>query len=326
MGAYIFRRMMQSVVACVVTSILGFAGIMLIGDPIDLLVTDDCNTACRAAAARALGVDRPVIEQYLLFMGNLLTGNLGTSFTFGTPVGRLLLERLPATLELAIATMVLTVVVGIPLGLLAGLRPRSRVSKGIMAASVVTFSVPSFWIGIVLIWLFSIKLQWIPTIGRGETAEIFGIYTSLLTWNGLAHLSLPAFNLALTQIALLIRLTQSGVQETMTTEFIRFARAQGLSPYRIVRAHLLRNIMIPIVTVLGLEFGSLLAYSLVTESVFAWPGLGKLLIDSINLLDRPVIVTYLTITVLVFILINLLVDISYALVDPRVRLYGTRRA
>jgi peptide/nickel transport system permease protein len=321
MTGYIVRRIAYSLVACFATTIIVFIGVAMIGNPVDLLVTDDCNSACRTAATAALGLDQSPVQQYLSFMGNLLTGQLGRSFVFGTPVGTLLLARLPATAELAIAAIVLTVVIGFPLGLIAGLRPKSPVSKVIMGASIVGFSVPSFWVGIVLIWLLSIQFHLVPTIGRGETASFFGIQTSLLTWNGLQHLLLPAMTMALTQISLLIRLTQSGVQENMTAEYIRFARAQGLRPSRIAIAHLLRNVLIPIITVLGLEFGSLLAYGLVTETVFAWPGLGKLLIDSINLLDRPVIVTYLTITVLVFIFINLAVDIAYAVIDPRVRLY-----
>ena len=324
MTVYILRRTLQAGVVVILITLLVFSGIMLVGDPVDLLVTDDCDAACLSQARQALGLDLPIHQQYVVFMGNLFTGDLGQSFVYGTPVGTLILERLPATLELALCALFLTIVCGIPLGLWAGLKPHSISGKTIMAGSILGFSLPSFWVGIIFIMFFGVELGWLPVNGRGQTIEIGGMRFSIFTLDGLAHIILPAINLSLTQMALIIRLTSSGVRETIFMDFIKFAHAKGLSPFRVIVVHLLKNIVIPIVTVLGLELGSLLAYSLVPETVFSWPGLGKLLIDSINLLDRPVVVSYLTLVVLAFIVINLVVDILYSVLDPRVRLQGAK--
>ena len=324
MTVYILRRTLQAGVVVILITLLVFSGIMLVGDPVDLLVTDDCDAACLSQARQALGLDLPIHQQYVVFMGNLFTGDLGQSFVYGAPVGTLILERLPATLELALCALFLTIVCGIPLGLWAGLKPHSISGKTIMAGSILGFSLPSFWVGIIFIMFFGVELGWLPVNGRGQTIEIGGMRFSIFTLDGLAHIILPAINLSLTQMALIIRLTFSGVRETIFMDFIKFARAKGLSPFRVIVVHLLKNIVIPIVTVLGLELGGLLAYSLVTETVFSWPGLGKLLIDSINLLDRPVVVSYLTLVVLAFIVINLVVDILYSVLDPRVRLQGAK--
>ncbi|MEA2963558.1 MAG: peptide/nickel transport system permease protein, partial [Alphaproteobacteria bacterium] len=213
---------------------------------------------------------------------------------------------------------------GLPLGLWAGLWPDSASAKAIMAGSIVGFSLPTFWVGLMLIMVFSVWLGWLPPTGRGQTVNVLGIDLSLFTWDGLRHLFMPALNLALFKLALLIRLTRAGTREAMVQDYVRFARAKGVSERRIVRVHVLKNIMIPIVTVIGLEFGSVLAFAIVTETIFAWPGMGKLLIDSINVLDRPVIVAYLMIIVFVFIFINLIVDLLYTALDPRVRLGGAR--
>jgi len=212
----------------------------------------------------------------------------------------------------------------LPLGLWAGLRPDSPSAKAIMAGSILGFSLPTFWVGLMLIMVFSVWLGWLPPTGRGQTINVLGVDLSLFTWDGLRHLFMPALNLALFKLALLIRLTRAGTREAMVQDYVRFARAKGVSERRIVRVHVLKNIMIPIVTVIGLEFGSVLAFAIVTETIFAWPGMGKLLIDSINVLDRPVIVAYLLIIVFVFIFINLIVDLLYTALDPRVRLGGVR--
>jgi peptide/nickel transport system permease protein len=227
---------------------------------------------------------------------------------------------MPATVELALSAMVIAVVLGIPLGLLAGLRPDSWIGKTIMAGSILGFSLPTFWVGLMLIMLFSVHLGWLPTTGRGPTVDVLGLPVSVLTWDGIRHILMPATNLALFKLSLLIRLTRAGTREALAQDYVRFARAKGLSMGRVVRVHVLKNIMIPIVTVTGLEFGSVLAFAVVTETIFAWPGMGKLLIDSINLLDRPVIVAYLLIIVFIFVLINLVVDLAYTALDPRVRL------
>ena len=229
---------------------------------------------------------------------------------------------MPATLELAAAAMLIAIVLGIPLGLWAGLRPNGIAGRTIMAGSILGFSLPTFWVGLVLIMVFSVQLGWLPPNGRGETVLLFGVPVSFLTLDGLKHLAMPALNLALFKLALLIRLTRAGAREALLQDYVRFARAKGLSAPRVIGVHVLKNILIPIVTVIGLELGSVIAFAIVTESIFAWPGTGKLLIDSINQLDRPVIVAYLMVIVVIFVVINFLVDVVYSLLDPRVRLGG----
>jgi peptide/nickel transport system permease protein len=236
----------------------------------------------------------------------------------------LILQRMPATVELALTATLLAIVIGLPLGLWAGLHPDALSSKAIMAGSILGFSLPTFWVGLMLIMIFSIQLGWLPPTGRGETVSVLGIEVSFLTADGLRHLFMPALNLALFKLALLIRLTRAGTREAMVQDYVRFARAKGVSERRLVRVHVLKNILIPIVTVVGLEFGSVIAFAIVTETIFAWPGMGKLLIDSINVLDRPVIVAYLLVIVAIFVTINLVVDLLYTALDPRVRLSGAR--
>jgi peptide/nickel transport system permease protein len=227
---------------------------------------------------------------------------------------------MPATLELALVAMLIAIALGIPLGLWAGLKPNSVSARSIMAGSILGFSLPTFWVGLMLIMVFSVMLGWLPSNGRGPTTALFGVQVSFLSLEGWRHLILPATNLALFKLALLIRLTRSGTREALLQDYVKFARAKGLSNARVIGVHVLRNILIPIVTVIGLEFGSVIAFAIVTETVFAWPGMGKLLIDSINLLDRPIIVAYLLVIVTMFIVINLVVDILYSALDPRVRL------
>jgi len=258
--------------------------------------------------------------QYGRFLWGALHGDLGKSFVFNEPALRLIAQRMPATMELAVTAVLLSIVLGIPLGLYAGLRPNSFTGRAIMAGSIFGFSLPTFWVGLMLIMVFAVQLGWLPSTGRGHTAELFGIQWSFLTRDGLAHMIMPALNLSLGNIALVLRLTRAGVRENLPMDYVKFARAKGLSPTRVVFVHVLKNITIPIVTVIGLEFGSTVAFAVVTESVFAWPGMGKLIIDSINVLDRPVIVAYLMMIVFLFITINLLVDLLYTVLDPRVRL------
>lgn len=320
MTVFIIRRLMQALVVVFLMSIIVFFGVNVIGDPVYMLVSPDADQADIQATIERLGLDRPIIEQYWLFLKGALQGNLGESFIFGQPALQLILIHMPATLELAFASLLLSIVLGIPLGLFAGLYPDNPASKTIMAGSILGFSLPTFWVGLMFIMIFAVMLGWLPSTGRGDTVTFLGIETSLLTLDGWSHLLLPAFNLALTNIALAIRLTRAGVREAMSQDYVKFARAKGLSTRRIVGVHVMKNIMIPVVTVMGLEFGNLIAFSVVTESIFAWPGMGKLLIDSILQLDRPVVVAYLMIIVLMFILINLIVDIVYSILDPRVRL------
>jgi peptide/nickel transport system permease protein len=307
---FVIRRLLQSVVVVLVMSLVVFVGVHLVGDPVHILISDDMTQAEIDAFIHRLGLDRPVYEQYFHFLANAARGDLGNSFVFGEPALKLILQRMPATLELAFAAFILAIVFGIPLGMYAGLKPESPASRAIMAGSILGFSLPTFWVGLMLIMVFAVMLGWLPSTGRGD----------FMTWDGLRHLALPAFNLALFKLALVTRLARAGTREAALQDYVKFARAKGLSSRRVVLVHVLKNIMIPVVTVLGLELGGLIAFSVVTETVFAWPGMGKLLIDSIQRLDRPVIVAYLVITVLMFVVINLVVDLLYSALDPRVRL------
>ena len=317
---FIIRRSLQSVVVLLVMSVLVFVGVYAVGNPIDILINPQADQQDRERAVAALGLDKTLPMQYLSFLGGVVHGDLGRSFVHATSALGLILERMPATLELAFAAMLIAIVIGIPLGLWAGLRPNGVAGRTIMAGSILGFSLPTFWVGLMLIMVFSVILGWLPSNGRGPTVDLLGVPVSFLSVEGWRHLLLPATNLALFNVALLIRLTRSGAHEALLQDYVKFARAKGLTNFRVIGVHVLRNILIPIVTVIGLQFGALIAFAIVTESVFAWPGMGKLLIDSINLLDRPVIVAYLLITVFMFIVINLLVDLLYSTLDPRVRL------
>lgn len=305
-------------------SLLVFTGVYAIGNPVDILVNPQADQAEISRLTAQLGLDLPLWQQYWIFLRGAFGGDLGSSFVAGVPAITLILERLPATLELALLAMLMAVMLGVPLGLIAGLKPESWVGRTIMAGSILGFSLPTFWVGLMLILVFSVQLGWLPTTGRGPTTDLFGIPVSFLSWEGLRHLILPAGNLALFKLALLIRLVRSGTREAILQDYVRYARAKGLAGTRVLRVHVLPNILIPVITVAGLEFGSLIAFAVVTETVFAWPGMGKLLIDSIGLLDRPVIVAYLLVTACLFILINLAVDLLYAVLDPRVRTDGVR--
>ncbi|MGL4636196.1 MAG: ABC transporter permease [Beijerinckiaceae bacterium] len=320
MLAFIFRRTAQSFFVIFSMIVIVFFGVNVIGDPIWLLVSPEMDQKAIEETAKGLGLDRPIWEQFWIFLKGALSGDLGRSFVHGEPAIKLILHRMPATLELALVALTLAIVIGIPLGLYAGLKPDSRLSRGIMAASILGFSLPTFWVGLMMIMLFSVMLGWLPATGRGQTASLFGWQTSLLTLNGWTHILLPALNLALLKISLVMRLARAGAREAALMDYVKFARAKGLSQNRIIGVHILKNIMIPIVTVLGLEFGSLIAFSVVTETIFAWPGMGKLLLEAIQRLDRPVIVAYVIVVVVLFVTINLLVDILYSLLDPRVRL------
>jgi peptide/nickel transport system permease protein len=294
----------------------------LVGDPVDMLINPEADQAEIDRVIRDLGLDRPVSEQYWYFVLNAFQGDLGRSFIFGEPALKLIVQRMPATMELALVSLLMAVVFGIPLGIYAGLKPTSRISKTIMAGSILGFSMPTFWVGIILIMFFSVHLGWLPSTGRGDVATYFGVTSSVFTLDGLSHIFLPAFNLALFKLSSVIRLARAGTREVILQDYIKFARAKGLAESRVVRIHLLKNIMIPVITIIGLEFGSLIAFSTVTETVFAWPGMGKLIIDSIYNLDRPVVVAYLMIIVVIFVMLNLIVDILYSVLDPRVRIKG----
>ncbi|WP_300646691.1 ABC transporter permease [Paenalcaligenes sp.] len=320
MAVFILRRLLQSVVVLFAVSVVVFFAVYTVGDPIELLVSPDVGQDQRDALIARLGLDQPLWQQYLHFVWRALHGDLGNSFVHGMPAVDLILQRFPATLELVIVAISLTCILGIPLGLIAGLHRDNFLGKSIMNTSVLGFSLPNFWQGMVFILLFAVWLGWLPASGRGPTVEVLGIPLSIFSAQGWSHIALPAVNLAVANIALILRMTASGVSEAQSQDYVRFARAKGVKPGRIVRRHILRNIMIPVVTVIGMEFGTLIAYSTITETVFSWPGMGKLLIDSVYQLDRPVVVAYVMLVTMLFVVINLVVDILYAVLDPRVQL------
>jgi peptide/nickel transport system permease protein len=319
--AFFLRRIGQSVVVLLVMSVLAFAAVYMIGNPVDILIDPSANEAERQAAIVTLGLDKPLWEQYLVFLNNLVHLDLGRSFSAAMPVTKVLALRLPATIELTLVAYLISFI-GVPLGVIAGLRPDTFLSKTIMTGSILGISLPNFWIGLMLMLVFSVNLGWLPSTGRGDTVEILGTQWALFTSDGLRHLILPGITLSLFNIALLIRLARAGVREVMLTDYIKFGRAKGLRKGRLVWLHAFKNILIPIVTVQGLELANLLAGAILTEVIFAYPGIGRAAIEAINYLDRPVIVGYMMFVVTVFVAINLIVDLLYAAIDPRVRLSG----
>ena len=319
MLGFVIQRLLQAFIVMMVISFLVFLGVYAIGNPIDVLISPDADQRIREMVIRQYGLDLPLWQQYLGFLKRLVAGDFGRSFVFNMPVLELILSRLPATLELTLAAVLGATLLGVPLGMYAGYKPDGLASKLIMGLSILGFSVPTFWVGLVLILTFAVTLGWLPAGGRGDTVTVFGVAWSFLTLDGLRHLFLPALNLALFKLAMMIRLARAGTREVMLTDTVKFARAAGETERTILARHVLRLISIPLVTVFGLEFCSTLAFAVVTETIFSWPGIGKLIIDSISSLDRPVMVAYLMLVAFLFIMINFLVDIAYAALDPRMR-------
>ncbi|KAA9383409.1 ABC transporter permease [Neorhizobium galegae] len=319
MPVFIINRLFQALGVILVMSVLVFVGLYLIGDPTSMLVSPEATEIERQALRKALGLDQSIWVQYLTFLENAVQGDFGRSFLTGQPALQLIIERMPATVELVIVAMTFSVLVGVPLGILAGLRPKAPSSKAIMTGSILGFSLPNFWIGLMLIMLFAVYLGVLPASARGETVSVGPVALSILTVDGWQHLALPALTLGLAKAALMIRVTRAATREVLPMDYIKFARAKGLRPSRILNVHLLKNILIPIITVAGLEFGQAIAFAVVTESVFSWPGMGKLLIDSIITLDRPVVVAYLIMMVFFLVILNLVVDILYMAIDPGAR-------
>ena len=319
MLAFIIQRIAQSIFVVVSVSLLVFLALYAVGSPVDMLLPPDADEEDIIKYSIALGLDKPIWDQYFIFLKNILKGDLGYSFFHEVPALGLVIERMPATLELAGTAIFLAILIGVPLGIYAGLYPGSKMSQSIMGISIFGVSIPNFWQGVMLILLFSVSLNWLPSTGRGEVGHFLGIESSVFTIDGIKHLILPAFNLALFYAALLLRLTRANVMEVAQLDYIKTAYAKGLSGKRVVLVHILKNVSIPLVTVIGLEFGSLIAFSVITETIFSWPGMGKLIIDSIFLLDRPVIVSYLIVVAVLFSLLNLTVDLLYSLLDPRIR-------
>lgn len=318
MFKYSLKRLAQMVVTLFIVSILVFVLANFIGDPVNMLVSPKAPPEVREQVREELGLNRPILEQYVSFVTNALKGDFGKSYIYKVDVLSLIVQRVPATLELVFVSVVLALVISIPLGVYAGAFPKRKSSTLVMGGSILGISLPSFFIGIMLIYIFSLKLHWFPSSGRGATIPFLGMNFSLFAPGGLKYIILPALTLSVTNIASLVRLTRAGVMENMRQDYIKFARAKGVSTRKVLFGHALKNALIPVITVFGMEIGSLIAFTTVTETIYSWPGLGKLLIDSINSVDRPVIVAYLILTTVLFVFINFVVDLLYTVIDPRI--------
>ena len=318
MFKYFLKRLAQMVVTLFIVSILVFVLANFIGDPVNMLVSPKAPPEVREQVREELGLNRPILEQYVSFVTNALKGDFGKSYIYKVDVLSLIAQRVPATLELVLVSVVLALVISIPLGVYAGAFPKRKSSTLVMGGSILGISLPSFFIGIMLIYIFSLKLHWFPSSGRGATIPFLGMNFSLFAPGGLKYIILPALTLSVTNIASLVRLTRAGVMENMRQDYIKFARAKGVSTRKVLFGHALKNALIPVITVFGMEIGSLIAFTTVTETIYSWPGLGKLLIDSINSVDRPVVVAYLILTTVLFVFINFVVDLLYTVIDPRI--------
>lgn len=319
MATYIARRLIQGVVVLLVASLLCFILFRYMGDPVITLAGRYATFQEIEEVRRSLGLDKPVYVQYLRFLANAAEGNFGISYVTRVPALPLILERFPATFELASTALILSFVVGVALGVLVALKPYALRNRLIMAGSLGGISIPTFLMGILLIMVFAVYLGILPPFGRGETLQVGFWRSGFLTINGITHLILPALTLAMYQLAVLLRLTRAGMREVMTEEYIKTAWAKGLSPMKVIFKHALRNALIPVVTITGLQFGELIAFSIVTETIFQWPGMGNLLLTSIRENDQPVIVTYIMLAALVIITMNIIVDILYAVINPKIR-------
>ncbi|SFH36741.1 ABC transporter permease [Sulfitobacter dubius] len=320
MFGYLLKRLIQMTLVLWVVSVIVFLMMSFTGDPVFMVVPIDATDAEIAQARRILGLDQSLLVQYWRFISSLVQGDFGNSYVFRQPAMTLILERLPATVEMVLVAMALALAVAIPLGVYAGANPESRISRTIMAGSLLGISLPGFWVGMVLIFLFAVHWGFFPSSGRGDTAEFFGLRISLLTADGWHHIILPAVTLSLATMAILLRMTRAGMMEVGRQDFMKFARAKGATRRDVLYKHGLKNALIPVITIFGLQLGDLIAFATITETIFSWPGMGKLLIDSIYRADRPVIVVYLMLVALIFVIINFLVDIVYTLIDPRITL------
>jgi peptide/nickel transport system permease protein len=314
------KRLIQMVIVLWAVSVLVFVMMSFTGDPTFMMVPLDATDEQIAQARRILGLDESHLVQYGRFLANIVHGDFGRSFVFRQPAMTLILERLPATLEIVFLAMGLALLVAIPLGVYAGANPGKPASRAVMAGSLVGISLPGFWLGMVLIFVVSVKLQWLPSSGRGPTTEWLGLRVSFLSWEGFRHLILPAITLSVGTLAILMRIIRAEMVEVMKQDYIKFARAKGATAKGILFKHGLKNALIPLVTVFGLMLGDLIAFATLTETIFAWPGIGKLLVDSIYRGDRPVIVVYLMFVALMFVVVNFIVDVAYAFIDPRIKI------
>ena len=319
MFVLIVRRTFQSIIVMLVVALLAFTMFRYVGDPVAMLVGQETSLQERAALRENLGLNDPVPVQFGRFVLNMVQGEFGISYQIGRPVSELISERLPATLELSLLAALFALLTGIPMGIYTALRPGRWLSHFFLTLSLVGISLPTFLIGILLILFFGVILGWLPTFGRGEVVDLGWWTTGLLTESGIKSLLMPAFTLGIFQLTLIMRLVRSEMLEVLRTDYIKFARARGLTNRAVNFGHALKNTLVPVITITGLQLGSIIAFAIITETVFQWPGMGLLFIGAISSVDIPIMSAYLVLIALFFVLINLTVDILYNVVDPRLR-------
>jgi peptide/nickel transport system permease protein len=321
--AFIVQRLFQAIIVMVVVGIISFSLFQFVGDPVNNMLGPEGTTEQREKLREKLGLNDPIPVQFIRYAGNALKGEFGLSYRIGKPVDELLVERLPATIELVAVSAIIALIIGVPMGVYTGLRRDSWLSRVFLTVSLVGISLPTFVIGILMILVFGVWLGWLPTFGRGGVIDLGGWQTSLLTVQGWSHIIMPATTLALFQLTLIMRLVRAEMLEVLRTDYIKFARARGLRNRSVNFGHALKNTLVPVITITGLQIGSLLAFSIITETVFAWPGMGLLFLQGIQFVDIPVMSSYLVLMALFFVLINLTVDLLYYAVDPRLRIEHT---
>jgi peptide/nickel transport system permease protein len=326
MLAFVLRRLAQAVIVMLVVGLIAFSLFRFVGDPVVFMLGQDATDEQREQVTRDLGLDRPFYVQYAHFVANAAQGEFGLSLRQVQPVSKLFVDRLPATLELSFVAALLALMFGIPMGIYTALRPRSLLSHAMLAVSLAGVSLPTFLIGILLILVFSVQLGWLPSFGRGDVVQIGWWSTGFLTASGLKALILPSITLGLFQMTLIQRLVRSEMLEVLRTDYIKFARARGLTDRAVHFGHALKNTLVPVITITGLQLGAIIAFAIITETVFQWPGMGLLFIQAVGFADVPVMAAYLCLIALFFVVINLVVDLLYYAVDPRLRIDRTAAA
>lgn len=325
MASFILRRLLQSGIVLLAVAMIAFLMFRFIGDPVSQMVGQETTLAERAELRDKLGLNDPVPVQFVRFVWRAASGDFGISYQMGQPVDRLLAERLPATLELSMFAMVIACLIGVPMGVYTGLHPKRWLSRVFLVVSLIGISLPTFFTGIMLILVFGVELGLLSTFGRGDTVQIGWWTTGLLTLSGWKSIIMPAFTLGLFQMTFIMRLVRSEMMEVMRTDFIKFARARGISEYKINFGHALRNTLVPVMTIVGMQLGSIIAFGIITESVFQWPGVGLLFLQAISTADIPIMSTYLLLVAVLFVVINLAVDLLYYVIDPRLNTSNTAR-
>ena len=316
---FLLFRLLQAAIVMMGVALVGFLVFQFVGDPVLAMVGQETTIEDREALRERLGLNDPLLVQYVRYLGDAIRGDFGISYSFNREVSEMIADRLPATIELVLLSGVLSLVLAIPAGVYTGIRRKGGFSQAILALSVIGVSIPSFLLGILLILVFSVWLQWLPSYGRGDVAGVLGVQSALFTLDGLKHALMPAFVLCLFQLGVILRLVRAEMLEVLRTDFIRFAWARGLPPRVVYLRHALKNTLVPVVTAIGLQLSSLFAFSIITERVFQWPGMGSLLLHAIGQSDIPLLAAYLVFVGLVFTLSNLVIDAIYVLIDPRIR-------